>query len=321
MDQTCIYGQDLPLAQPICRLGLSSCIECGSKLTIDQPDLAAQFVDPLVILDRRRAKTSVLRDLLAGRSAFLLCGGPSANELPLEQLSERGIWVLAVNNAAGHPRVRAQAMICSDPPKKFSHSIWLDPGVMKFVPTPKLNGRRGILRQKTADGFEPLGLSTTDCPNVWAYQRYSWFQPDASFFLADGACWGNHAKGVEQTKQPKTVCTMLLALRLLIYLGAHKIYLIGVDFQMSPDYGYSFEQERDSGAAESNNRQYAVVNEWLCQMQHSGVFAKFGVEIYNLYNRSGLRAFDYLPFDDALAEAQSGVEKVPDLAGWYDPVK
>ncbi len=296
------------------------CVGCNQCLELSDGDFAARWIDPLTILDRGRKQTDCFRNMLAGRSAFLIGGGPSANELPLGLLGRRGIWSMAVNNAAGHPYIRPQAMVCSDPPKKFSHSIWLDPGVMKFIPTPKMSKRRGALRRKLPDGsFVPLGMTVTECPNVWGFKRWSWLTPDEGFFLTDGACWGNHETGSKQTGQHKTVCTMLLAIRLLRYLGARKIYLVGIDFIMRPDYGYSFAQGRDAGASASNTNQFAVVNRWLCEMADKKVFAKFGISVYNCFEKSGLRAFEYIPFEAAISEAQGMVETVPDLSYWYDP--
>lgn len=142
--------------------------------------------------------------------------------------------------------------------------------------------------------------------------------PDDKFFLADGACWGNHNAGVKKTGEPKTVCTMLLALRLLRYLGAKQIYLLGVDFRMGPGYGYSFAQGRTEGACRSNNGQFSVINEWLVKMQQGGVFKRFGLDVYNCFERSGLRAFPYVPFDVAMANCKGIVEDFPDLSGWYE---
>ena len=297
--------------------GRPCCKDCQERLTQADPDFPKRWQDPLLILDRQRSPTTALRGLLAGRSAFLLCGGPSANDLPLEDLARRGCWTLAVNNAAGHPRVRPQAFVCSDPPSKFSHSIWLDPAVMKFVPTPKMHGRRGNLRKKVGGEFSPLGMSVLECPNVWGFQRASWLTPDDQFFLTEAACWGNHQAGAEMTGQPKTVCTMMLALRILYHLGARRIYLLGVDFHMTPEYGYSFGQDRDEAACKSNNAQFSVVASWLDSMVKAGTFARFGLEVMNCFERSGLRAFPYAPFDAAIIESCGIVESVPDLGLWY----
>jgi len=276
-----------------------------------------EWVDPLIILDRTRTQTTAVHNLLAGGAAFLIGGGPSANNLPLELLATRGIFSLAVNNAAGHPRIRPQAFVCSDPPKKFSHSIWFDPGIMKFVPTPKLNGRRSRLRQKVDGKFLDLKKGVQDCPNVWAFQRNSWLRPNEEFFTSTGACWGNHESGCRITGEPKTVCTTLLALRLLYHLGARRIFLVGVDFNMTPEAGYSFDQSRTVDACSSNNQQFAIVDSWLTKMQNNGTFKEFGLEIYNCFQYSGLRAFPFVPFEDAIKDAQGICETIPSLSDWY----
>lgn len=143
-------------------------------------------------------------------------------------------------------------------------------------------------------------------------------EPNDNFFLTDGACWGNHAKGVDKTGQPKTVCTMLLGLRLLRYLGARRVFLLGVDFRMDCGYGYSFPQGRDDDAVKSNNEHFTIVNDWLCKIEQQGVFRRFGLDVYNCYERSGLRAFPFIPFEEAVQAAQGVVETEPDLARWYE---
>jgi len=302
------------------------CSTCSKKLTKEDEKYS---IDPLEVIDRRRGRTDALRGLLGGRSVFLACSGPCANLLPLEQLNRRGIWTMSVNNMAGHSQFRPQAFVCSDPPLKFSHSIWLDPQIMKFVPTPKLNGSRAALKKKVGPGkFEQMGLRVSDCPNVWGFRRESWLTPDDEFFISSGACWGNQNAGVKRTGLQKVVNTMFLAMRLVHYLGAYRVFLIGCDFRMGSDYGYAFPQAIEHKRPEAKNKwerwdnsQYAVANEWLCQMQRDGVFQRFGIEFYNCFQGSSLRAFPYVPFEQAIVECQGDVEDKPDLSEWYEKKK
>ncbi len=295
------------------------CHRCKQRLEKDDPKFKDKWIDPLKVYTRKKVQTKVLHDLLAGRSAFLVGGGPSANEENLERLNQRGTFSLCVNNVAGHSRFRPQAFVCSDPPKKFSSSIWLDPQIMKFVPHPKLSGGRSKLRRKMPDGsFEQIKTRTNQCPNTWGFHRNSFLTPDDDFFMTNGAMWGNHRSGVQRTGQPKTVCTMLLGLRLLYYLGARRVYMVGVDFRMAEGWGYSFAQGRTQGACKSNNGQFAIVNDWLCQMAKNGTFKRFGLKIYNTYDRSGLRAFPHVPFDDAVGDVVGIVEETCDLRNWYE---
>ncbi len=282
----------------------------------DVRQAGSAFVDPLVLTTRTGEPTNALRDILAGRPSFLVCGGPSASNLDLSQLRRPGIWSLGVNNAAA--AARTNAFICADPPSKFSHSIWLNPQVRKFVPTVKLSRHRGRLRRKVDCRFEFLPLIVSECPEVWGFARRSYFLPDDSFFTDPAASWGNNRAASQVNGQPRTLSTMLLAIRLLYYLGSRRIYLIGVDFNMSVGNGYFFCQNRSSESCVSNNNAYIVLNKWLCTMQANGVFNRFGLEIYNCNRYSGLRAFPYVSFEDAIVDAKGMVEDEPDLSGWYD---
>ena len=302
-----------------------SCQNCPDKLLQSQSDFNALFLDPLKVLDRTKKETHALRNLLAGQPTFLVCGGPSAKSLPLDQLNRRGLWSIAVNNMAGF--FWPSAFICADPPSKFHHGIWLDPQVMKFVPIPKLSGRRSNLREKVGDEFKPLqidgkDISVNECPNIWGFSRRSWLIPDDTFFTDHDAAWGNHNSGQKRTGLKKTVMTLLLAMRILYYLGSRRIFLVGVDFQMDPGAGltenYAFGEHREADAIQSNNTQFGVVNEWLTTMVENGTFKKFGLEIFNTNPLSGLRAFHHVPFEEAIKSILRNFPVEPfSLDGWY----
>lgn len=302
---------------------VASCEHCKQKLTLDSPGLGKHYRDPLTVLDRHLNPTESIRHILAGGSAFLICGGPSAKNLPLERLKNRGLFSLAINNVAGWDRIRPQAFICSDPPSKFHDGIWKDPSMMKLIPIPKLKRKRGGLRRKVGPGqFEDLSVTTEDCPNMWGFGRRSWLLPDHTFFTDKDAAWGNMKAGVERTGEKKTACTMLLGIRLLYYLGARTIYLIGVDFGMMYGVGlqdnYSFGENRDENAVRSNNDQYLIAGDWLNRLEKGGIFQQFGLSIFNCNPHSNLRAFPFVQFDNAVDTALADFPSEPlDLEGWY----
>ena len=66
------------------------------------------------------------------RPAFLVCGGPSLNELDLEQLRGRGVMSLGVNNAAAY--APCTAFTFGDGHEKFHHALYMDSQVWCFVP-------------------------------------------------------------------------------------------------------------------------------------------------------------------------------------------
>lgn len=300
--------------------GYPSCDDCRERLRLTDRKLRSRWRDPLIVRDRHGNPTHCLRDMLGNNpNAFLVCGGPSINKLDFTRLRERGIFSLGVNNVAGY--VPVSAFTCSDPPSKFHWGIFSDPKVMKLIPTPKLRKRRGKLRRKNADGtFDWLNYSACHCPNVWGYERRSWLAMDHTWFTEPKASWGNHQDGVDRLGEPKTACTMLLGIRLLQYLGAKRIFMLGVDFHMEPTAGeyenYSFGELRLPGAVRSNNNQYANTARWLTGLRP--VFEQFGFEVFNCNPHSALRAFDYVPFELALEACRGNVPLEPfSLDNWY----
>ena len=303
------------------RSDLQACSNCKHKWTKHASLPHANWLDPLRVTDRTgKQDITCLRNFLNGGAAFLVCGGPSVKLIDKELLRQRGVFSLGVNNVVGH--VPCSAFICSDPPSKFHSGIFFDPKIMKFLPTPKLKKSRGKLRIKKNDTeFVESQFITADCPNVWGFERRSWLSCDHTWFTENSAAWGNHNEGVERTGEEKTVNTMFLGLRMLQYLGAKKIFLLGVDFFMDPAVGlndnYCFGEKRDDGAIRSNNRQYGIAADWLTRLRP--VFEKFGFKTYNCNQHSSLRAFDYVPFDVAVDVCRGKVPREPfDLNGWYE---
>lgn len=275
--------------------------------------------DPLMVTDRLKNRVD-LSGMLANRpAAFLVCGGPSLNLIDPALLNQRGLFTMAVNNAAAWKSFRPSAFVCSDPPMKFHLGIWLDPSVMKFIPLPKLKGGRGVLRKKEEDKFTKTDFSACHCPNVWGFLRRSWMALDDTFFTEEGAAWGNLDEGVMRVGLPKTVNTMLLGIRLLYYLGARQIFLVGCDFKMIEGNTYAFDQGKGDDGVSSNNVQYQNVNEWLTKLQEDGIFSKFGLTIMNTSMNSELKAFPKVSIDAALQTALKGFPQCPlDLNGWYE---
>jgi hypothetical protein len=65
-----------------------------------------------------------------GRSAFLICNGPSFVKLNRNLLSEPGVMTFGINN--GPKTFRPNFWTCVDDPVRFLKSIWLDPKITKF---------------------------------------------------------------------------------------------------------------------------------------------------------------------------------------------
>lgn len=239
-------------------------------------------------------------------AAFLVCGGPSLNKLPFHRLNERGIVSMGVNNVAGY--VKTSAWTFGDPQNKFHHGLFLDPKVMTFAPFGKLKRR---VRAKFPDGtFRTLNRRVRSCPGTFGFSRRTVF--DAKTFLTTKhAHWGRGGKQDEADLPFRCLCTMLLGIRLLHYLGCPRVYMLGVDFQMTEAEQYSFGQ-----TAGVRNGRYAKENAMLAELKPH--FEKEGFQLFNCNPDSGCDVFPKVTFEQAFEDCRGGVPNEPfDLKDWY----
>lgn len=243
-----------------------------------------------------------LAGIWCGRPAFLVCGGPSLARMDIAALGGRGICSLGINNAAAVAPVRA--MVFGDPQWKFSHSVFFDPAIIKFSPFGKLRRR---VRARMADGtFRMTTTTVAECPNVYGVARTGRY--DASAFLTtEYAQWG---RGGRDNDQPfRRLCTMLLGLRLLAYLGAPTIYCLGVDFGATGN-AYSWGDKTSCGN-KSWHKIDAMLREVVETMDRAGVAVR---------NCSPLTSCMSIPPEDfryAIGHARGPVEIEPNVSGYY----
>lgn len=241
-------------------------------------------------------------------AGFLVCGGPSINNLPIEKLKDRGIVSLGVNNISGY--VPVSAWTFSDPQRKFHHGLHLDPKTITFSPIPKL---RKHIRAKLPDNtFRILDKRVFECPSVFGYERKTVFYPE-TFFSTPYAHWG--MGGDHINRDFTCICTMLLGIRLMHYLGCSRVYMIGVDFWMTEESQYAFNQTKNV-----RNGRYIKENKMLEALQP--ICKKINFNLFQCNPDSKCSAVPYVPFEEALDDCKDCVPKEPfDLSEWYDKGK
>jgi hypothetical protein len=164
-------------------------------------------------LDTDRRATAVhIENLFAGpqRSAcWLIGGGPSLDELPCDDIARSPIPKLCVN-LAGTKKLRPDFWTAYDPTVRFHRSIYLDPGVLKFVH-----------RRRAMDLVPESTFKVCDCPGVVFFDR----DPSRSFanLLSPGAT------GIIDWSD-----TMVQAIDILYRLGFRTIYLAGCEMRVRP---------------------------------------------------------------------------------------
>ncbi len=254
-----------------------------------------------------------LCDFYRGRQAFLILSGPSLAEHDLSQLDRRGIVTMAVNNAwAVH---RPTLWTCVDSPGRFIDTGWKDPGIVKFVPMAHWNGRLRI--QKPNGAMKPSAFRVNQMPSVLLYRRGEHFD-HRTFLDEDIVCWGNPGSTKDSLGIKGKRSVMLVALRLLHYLGFRTVYLVGADFRMADDRKYAFEESRSNAAIRHNNVLYEALNQRFEAM--ADYFRRSRFAVWNCTpdpDACGLKAFRHMPFEDAVEKAAAECGKPVSTRGWY----
>lgn len=247
-----------------------------------------------------------LIDMYSGCSAFLIASGPSFKNVNQSLLNSPGCWTMTLNNAVKSFRGNAACIV--DDPSRFVASLWLDPKIMKFVPTSHF--RKPIWDNRTMikpDGsFEdhwcPMDIVVGDCPNIIGYQRNEKFHAPR-YLKEETINWGNH----KQYGGGRSV--MLASIRILYLLGFRHVYLVGVDFEMTNEKRYHFEEGRTESAIKGNMSSYEKMINWFSELKP--IFDKEGFIIKNCNPQSNLRIFPIISLEDAVKEATSYIGDVP----------
>lgn len=247
-----------------------------------------------------------------GRSAFLILSGPSLNRVDLSLLNRRGIVTMGVNNS--WTIYRPTLWTCVDDPGRFIDTGWKDPGILKMVPTCMWSKR---LRIQNPDGrMRPSAFKVHQMPSVLFFRRADHFDHER-FLTGDSIPWGNDGKTPDSLGIVGKRSVMLVALRLLHYLGFGTVYLLGCDFKMAPDRKYAFEEHRAPNAIRHNNVLYdSLARRFEALRPH---FEKHRFRVINCSPGSELRAFERMDYEKAVAAASAECGKRVRTEGWYEP--
>jgi len=254
------------------------------------------------------------RNLFKGASCFFVGSGPSLNTLDLMELNTRGILVASCNNAGA--KVRPQLWFCGDEPKNFHSCIWDDPAIWKFVPEEKI-GRWYF--DKTERGKTYIHQTVP----TFMYELNSNFLV-STFFNKTSVSWGRDKDSVDDIGLSGGRSTMLVALKMLNYFGIVNIFLVGCDFFMEYTKDvtqnglvqqYAWAQYKDQTACKTNNEAFETLNKRLIALRPG--FEEHGTTIFNCNKSSGLKAFDHISYEEALATCSAKMPSKVNLARMY----
>lgn len=257
-----------------------------------------------------RGDTVSLSQFYAKRCAFLVLSGPSLNQIDLKQLNDRGIVTMGVNNSWSIHR--PNLWTCVDPPNRFLDAGWKDPGILKFVPTSIMNSRLGV---KNPDGtFRDSAFRVSQMPGVFGFRRADAFD-HRTFLIDDSIQWGCLEGDQDAVSIQGKRSVMLVALRLLHYLGFNRVFLVGCDFKMSDERRYAFEEGRSQNAIRHNNSLYQSLAKRFDAMREH--FERHDFQVFNCSPGSELESFPRMDFNDAIEIARAECGTNLSSSGWY----
>ena len=245
-------------------------------------------------------KDTHLTGMLRGGPAFIVASGLSINDIDRNMLYAPGVFKIGINNAAAH--VHCEVQTFGDPVEKFHSGIWHDPHTMKMAPTAKLGQS---VRQKVDGEFSFSNVKARECPGTFSIARNAQFRP-GEYLWEESANWGCKKKFSRIGYGPHVLSTMFQAIKLAWTLGATDCYLLGVDFSMSNDQQYAFNEDKHAGGVASNNSAYHKIATMFEALRPH--FDAAGFNVWNCNRRSKLTVFEHMPFDKAFDRATASVD-------------
>lgn len=261
-----------------------------------------------------------LNDTYLGAACFITLTGPSILEHDLDALKRRGIYTIGVNNSPAI--IKPNFWTYVDRSYRFHDAIWRDPAITKSVPVQHLV--KWQLKRWDEEAKAPVpwakpdgdAVRPRDCPGVITHRRNAWFS-DKDWLSEPSLNWGNSDKSSKKNGWPHKLDTMFLAINSAYALGFRRVFLLGCDFTMSPTRPYAIDEGKEPTAVNNCNMGYHKMD-LMFQALQSCLFTTAGFHVYNCAEVSGLTAFPFIPYDEALDAATEGMPSEPlKTRGWY----
>ena len=235
------------------------------------------------------------KDQFEGLDCFLCCPGPSLRDVDTETLHGPGRFVVAVNTA--YPTVRRPDFwVGMDRAECYQRDLLSQP-------FPKIFGTKFV-----DDEIE--GRRLADFPNVWFAggvpgNPIDIFSRDD---IADEFVWND---GTGQWPGH----TFLMALHVIVWLGAKTIYLVGNDFGGVRDY--CDDRELPPDQKEHNARLYRQLVGMVEELAHYAKDKATGVELVSCTPVSPINEFlPTVSIEHAIGRAEAGVTRFQDTRVW-----
>lgn len=246
--------------------------------------VVGRYIQSPPMLFTRDGHNIFLGDQYRGCNAFLILGGRSFLDVDHSLLKQDGVLTMGVNNVT--EVFSPNLWVSTDDPTRFDESVWLNPTISKFIP---MKHKEKKMDKLMLDGTIRAG----DCPNTLFYRMNYLFNPE-TFLLEDTFCFGNTKKNGD------TRSVMLVAIRMLYFLGIRNIFLLGCDFNMERGQEYAAcGKAKPDNHHKKNMGLYVRLSQMLSDLAPH--LYKHGLQIFNCNPKSNLKVFPIVSLEDALS--------------------
>lgn len=244
----------------------------GRDMTYGFP--ISQYIQSVPLLFTRDNHNLWLGDTYKGKSCFIILNGGYFPKLLGEfsrkhdmsckrMLESPGFVTMTIDESIN--LYRSDMWVSVEEPKKFVNSTYQDPKIQKFIPK---EYQERIVKEYSIDGSEEFRVG--DYPNISYFLRNNFFNENQ--FLYESNFYGDYS--------------LLVAIKILYYLGCRKIYLLGYEI-------------------DKNNEKELKLMEKLNSLKSH--FIKNDLYVYNCGEENHLLEYDRVTYDEAWAQATSRI--------------
>jgi hypothetical protein len=220
-----------------------------------------------------------------GLDVYLCASGPSLARVEDSSLHVNGALVAAVNNA--YPHIRPDIWFGLDDFHCFHSTLWTQP-FMKVV--------RGAYRNRTYHGIDAGKQHNT-------YYGTTKLYPGESKDIIEYEDYTEEHEKIFYSREPEHafLCrdTCRFATSVLLYMGAKKIFLVGMDLDNTKQIYHDKSLTIEPGSEYLNMGAYKQVLHFYKWASEKG--KSYGVEFVSCTQNSPINKFlEYIPLEDAL---------------------
>lgn len=240
------------------------------------------------------AEFTSLKNKYLGKSIFSLSIGPSLSQLPLAKLENKFTCGMKLIPLYFMPTF----WLCLEEWAKMPAEIWENPTLIKFIPH-QIKDKGYLKPQGNTKLFRAEPLNHT--PNHFIFSLNEHFNSER-YFTEESISWGCEKRITDNLGIQGRRSIFLALFKLYYLLGFRRIYLCGVDFNMTEEKPYCYDAKKNKIAVQENNQLYEALTKRLESLLPQ--FKEYGLEIYNCNPKSHLTLFPFRDFEQCLAESE-----------------